>query len=196
MRNAPSKPMSLLTEPEVRLVLSSAPRNVTGLTPRELRTRIQRSRRLVEKYRDKAQRQRREALGKQRPTRGRRAQGNQNTLRKVAFLQLALTRFEKRLALLEARLAVSTARRAAARGRTVRKAATARKVTTARKAVSGRKPARRTRAAGRTAKRKVSGISRQKRGGALKQQRALSRGRVAHGVARNRRVQARRDQRR
>jgi hypothetical protein len=189
MRTIPSKRMSLLTEREAQLVLSSAPRNLTELSPRELRSRIQRTRRLMEKYQDQARLQRREALGRKTPTRTRRAEGNLNTRQKAEYFALTLERFEKRLAQLERKATVSTRAVSGTRtGRGTRRA-------TVRVATRGRKPARRTRTAGRTAK--ASGAaSRQKKGGALKQQRFTSVKRQAHASARGRRTQTRRDQRR
>ncbi|MBN9687454.1 MULTISPECIES: hypothetical protein [unclassified Corallococcus] len=186
MRTLPSKRMSLLTEREAQLVLSSAPRNLAELSPRELRGRILRARRLMEKYQDEAQRQRREALRKEVPARSRRAEGNRNTLRKAEYFALTLERFEKRLALLERKGQVRT--RAASRPVTRR----AKRV-----ASGGRKPARRTRAAGRTAKAPASKqASRKKGGGALKQERFPALKRQSHASARGRRTQTRRDARR
>ncbi|NOK16700.1 hypothetical protein [Corallococcus carmarthensis] len=187
MRTLPSKRMSLLTEREAQLVLSSAPRNLAELTPRELRGRILRTRRLMEKYQDAAQRQRREALRKTVPSRSRRAEGNINTVQKAEYFALTLERFEKRLALLE--------RKAQVRARAASSPAPRR---AKRVAAGGRKPARRTRAAGRTAKAAVSRkrTSRQKRGGALKQERFASLKRQAQASGRGRRTQARRDSRR
>ncbi|WP_223643535.1 hypothetical protein [Corallococcus sp. EGB] len=192
MRTVPSKRMSLLTEREAQLVLSSAPRNLAELSPRELRGRIQRTRRLMEKYQDAAQRQRREALGREVPSRSRRAEGNRNTLRKAEYFAATLERFEKRLALLE-RKAQSRTRAAGSPGPRREK-----RKTPARAVAGGRKPARRTRAAGRTAKAAVSGqrASRQKQGGALKQERFPALKRQVRATARNRRTQARRDARR
>ena len=189
MRTIPSKRMSLLNEREAQLVLSSAPRNLAELSERELRSRILRARRLMEKYQTQADRQRREALGRRVPTRTRRAEGNLNTRRKAEYFALTLERFEKRLALLQRKAAASArvTRRTPAR-RTARPA-------TARVATRGRKPARRTRAAGRTAATGTRRGSRQK-GGALKAQRFPSVKRQAHASARGRRTQARRDSRR
>lgn len=193
MRTIPSKRMSLLSEREAQLVLSSAPRNLSELSPRELRSRILRARRLMEKYQDLARRQRQVALGKAVATRSRRAEGNLNTRRKAEYFALTLERFEKRLALLERRGRVRTRSVSGARTqRTTRRAP-------ARVAKTGRKPARRTRAAGRTvtAPRPASGkrASRQKRGGALQQQRFPAVKRQAHARASGRRTQARRDRR-
>ncbi|CAM3966986.1 hypothetical protein [Corallococcus exiguus] len=186
MRTLPSKRMSLLTEREAQLVLSSAPRNLAELSPRELRGRILRARRLMEKYQDAAQRQRREALRKEVPSRSRRAEGNRNTLRKAEYFALTLERFEKRLALLE--------RKAQVRARAASRPAPRR---TTRAATGGRKPARRTRAAGRTAKAAtLKRTSNKKRGGALKQERFPALKRKAHASGRGRRTQTQRDSRR
>ncbi|RKH91518.1 hypothetical protein D7Y21_02725 [Corallococcus sp. AB045] len=186
MRTLPSKRMSLLTEREAQLVLSSAPRNLAELSPRELRGRILRARRLMEKYQDAAQRQRREALRKEVPSRSRRAEGNRNTLRKAEYFAVTLERFEKRLALLERKAQVRT--RAASRPAPRR---------TTRAATGGRKPARRTRAAGRTAKAPASKqASRKKQGGALKRERFSALKRQVHASTRGRRTQTQRDSRR
>ncbi|MCP3102691.1 hypothetical protein LZ198_27830 [Myxococcus sp. K15C18031901] len=204
MRTSPPKKLSLMSEREAQLVLSSAPGHLSSLTRRELRGRVLRARKLVDKYEDLALRQRREALRKQAPRRTRPAEGNKNTLRKAAYFRQALERFEKRLEVVDrqgtARAAVvakrpSRAQRRAAGSRRGR-AATARRTTTAR-GVTGKKPVRRTRAAGRTATVSVRATRAQrKKGGARKQQRFGSVRRTSHGVARNRRTQARRDSRR
>ncbi|NOK33264.1 hypothetical protein HMI49_08665 [Corallococcus exercitus] len=191
MRTLPSKRMSLLTEREAQLVLSSAPRNLAELSPRELRGRIVRTRRLMEKYQDVAQRQRREALRKELPSRSRRAEGNRNTLQKAEYFALTLERFEKRLAMLERKAQVRTRAASSPGPRRAKRAVTKRAAT------EGRKPARRTRVvAGRTAKTTRSRASGQKRGGALKQERFPSLKRQAQASGRGRRTQARRDSRR
>ncbi|NTX07408.1 hypothetical protein HUA74_05970 [Myxococcus sp. CA051A] len=198
MRTIPSKKMSLLSETEARLVLSSAPRNLTELSTRELRGRVLRARRLMTKYESLARRQRREALGRRQPTRARRAEGNANTLRKATYFRQALMRFEKRLAMMERREAV-----AAKRARTVRKVSSTRRTRAsaparrATRTVGGRKPVRRARTAGRTATTSVRATRAQRRkGGARKQQRFGAVRRNAHTTSRNRRTQARSDQRR
>lgn len=193
---SPTTKMSLLSEPEARLVLSSTPSKVTELSSRELRGRIQRARRLMKKYEDLARIQRREALRKRVPTRSRRAEGNANTVRKARYFQQALTRFEKRLAQLErlAARALTRPPRKAMGARRTRAATPARKTP---RASGGRKPVRRVRAAGRTATASVRETRTQRRkGGARKQQGFSAVRRNAHAVARNRRTQARKDQRR
>ncbi|RKH00790.1 hypothetical protein D7V97_29830 [Corallococcus sp. CA053C] len=189
MRTLPSKRMSLLTEREAQLVLSSAPRNLTELSPRELRGRIQRTRRLMEKYQDQAQRQQREALRKQAPTRSRRAESNLNTVQKAGYFAATLERFEKRLAKLERKTPVRSRAVSAPRPRRATRVPPV-----------GRKPAPRKRAAGRIAKASSPATGkrapRQKLGGALKQQRFPSLKRQAQSASRGRRTQARRDQKR
>jgi len=190
-----------MSEREAQLVLSSAPGHLSSLTRRELRGRVLRARRLVDKYEDLAMRQRREALRKQAPRRVRPAEGNKNTLRKAAYFRQALERFEKRLEVVdrqgEARAMAkrpSRAQRRAAGSRRGRMATAGR--ATAR-GVMGKKPVRRTRAAGRTATGSARATKAQRRkGGARKQQRFGAVRRTSHGVARNRRTQARRDSRR
>ncbi|AGC49000.1 hypothetical protein MYSTI_07728 [Myxococcus stipitatus DSM 14675] len=190
MPTSPSKKMSLLTEPEARLVLSSSPRNVVELSTRDLRGRILRARKLMRKYQDTARRQRREALRKRTPTRSRRAEGNANTVRKALYFQQALSRFEKRLALMERQEA-----RAAALAK--RKMAKPRRALRTKRAATGRKPVRRTRTAGKMATASQRSMKAQRRkGGARKQQGFGAVRRTSHVVARNRRTQARKDSRR
>lgn len=182
MRTVPTKRMSLLTEREAQLVLSSAPRNLVELTPRELRNSIQRARRLMGKYEDQAKSQRREARGTKVPTRSRRAQGNTNTRRKAEYFAVTLERFEKRLALLEKKKELATR---AAKARTTRTTTRTTRRTTTRAASPTRKRAQPRRA-----------TKTQKRSGALAQKSFPAMKRQAHASARGRRTQARRDQRR
>ncbi|GEN10860.1 hypothetical protein SAMN05443572_11291 [Myxococcus fulvus] len=221
MRTTPEKKMSLLTENEAQLVLASAPRNLMELSRRELRGRIQRARRLMDKYDGMATRQRREALGRRTPTRSKRAEGNANTRRKATYFRQALMRFEKRLAMLDRQEAMMAkrarvTRRATGARRTTRAAGgntrrtrttggvrrtrtgTATRTTgTTTRAVGGRKPVRRMSAAGRTATGSVREVKAQRRkGGARKQQGFGSMHRASHVRGRNRRTQARKDSRR
>ncbi|MBZ4398434.1 hypothetical protein OWM54_23450 [Myxococcus sp. MISCRS1] len=218
MRTTPEKKMSLLTENEAQLVLASAPRNLMELSRRELRGRIQRARRLMDKYDGLATRQRREALGRRTPTRSKRAEGNANTRRKATYFRQALMRFEKRLAMLDrqeammakrarvTRKATGARRTTRAAGGSTRRTRTATRTTggarrtrtgTATRAVGGRKPVRRMSAAGRTATGSVREMKAQRRkGGARKQQGFSSMRRASHVQGRNRRTQARKDSRR
>ncbi|WP_141327038.1 hypothetical protein [Myxococcus sp. AB025B] len=154
MRTTPEKKMSLLTENEAQLVLASAPHNLMELSRRELRGRIQRARRLMDKYDGLATRQRREALGRRTPTRSKRAEGNANTRRKATYFRQALMRFEKRLAMLDRQEAMM-----AKRARVTRKATGARRTT---RAAGG--STRRTRTATRT----PSGVRRTRAGTATR----------------------------
>ncbi|MFY1826788.1 hypothetical protein ACN47A_12790 [Myxococcus fulvus] len=155
MRTTPEKKMSLLTENEAQLVLASAPRNLMELSRRELRGRIQRARRLMDKYGGLATRQRREALGKRTPTRSKRAEGNANTRRKATYFRQALMRFEKRLAMLDRQEAMM-----AKRARVTRKTPVARRTTRAAGGV------RRTRTG--TATRTTGGVRRTRTGTATR----------------------------
>ena len=105
MRTLSEKRMSLLTKPEAELVLSSAPSNVRELDARQLRTRIQRARRMIDKYEGKARTQHREATGRKTPTRSRRAEGADNTRTKTRYFEQSLARFEKQLERVEKRQA-------------------------------------------------------------------------------------------
>jgi hypothetical protein len=89
--------MRLCTKPEFELVQASFPASLKHLTPGRLRQKVDRSRKLRDKYRDLARRQRLEARGKRAPQRSRPAQGHENTVRKAELFQEVLDRFEARL---------------------------------------------------------------------------------------------------
>jgi hypothetical protein len=88
----------LCTKPELELVDASAPARLRELTPGRLRQKVERARRLRDKYRDLAKRQRLEARGKRDAQRSRPARGNENTTRKAELFQEVLDRFEAQLA--------------------------------------------------------------------------------------------------
>lgn len=207
-RTVSSRSMSLLTESEAQLVLASAPRNLTELTPRALKGKTQRARKLVGKYQDLARRQRREATGRRVPTRGRRAEHNMNTVRKAVLIQRALEKFEKRLDTLEHKAQRAAASKAAAGHVTPRRASTS----TAKRRAAGHAPGKAgkrvsatprkaTSRAGhaatssRTSSGRVQAASGQKKGGALKKSRGVGIGRAAHAGSQGRRVQGKRDAR-
>lgn len=209
-RTIASRSMSLLTESEAQLVLASAPRNVTELTPRALKGKTQRARRLVGKYQDQARRQRREAIGKRVPSRGRKAEHNMNTVRKAALIQNALERFEKRLELLERkaeraaaikskaavhrtprRTATSTAKRRA-KGHAPGEAKPSGRISATTRKASGRVVASTTKVS-RSGTGKVRAAAATKKGGALKKKRAVGIGRAAHAGSLGRRKQGKRD---
>lgn len=87
----------LCTKPEFELVEASFPARAKQLTPGRLRQKVVRARKLRDKYRDLAKRQRLEARGKRAPQRSRPAQGNENTDRKAQLFQETLDRFETQL---------------------------------------------------------------------------------------------------
>jgi hypothetical protein len=87
----------LCTKPEFELVEASFPARAKQLTPARLRQKVVRARKLRDKYRDLAKRQRLEARGKRAPQRSRPAQGNENTDRKAQLFQETLDRFETQL---------------------------------------------------------------------------------------------------
>jgi hypothetical protein len=88
----------LCTKPELELVEASFPPDVRQLTPGRLRQKVERTRRIRDKYRDLSKRQRLESRGKTDARRSRPAQGNANTERKATLFDETLGRFEKQLA--------------------------------------------------------------------------------------------------
>jgi hypothetical protein len=88
----------LCTKPELELVEASFPPDVKQLTAGRLRQKVERTRRLRDKYRDLSKRQRSESRGKAEPRRSRPAQDNANTERKATLFEETLNRFEKQLA--------------------------------------------------------------------------------------------------
>jgi hypothetical protein len=88
----------LCTKPEFELVEASFPPAVKQLTSGRLRQKVERTRRIRDKYRDLSKRQRLESRGKAESSRGRPAQGNGNTERKATLFDETLNRFEKQLA--------------------------------------------------------------------------------------------------
>jgi hypothetical protein len=87
----------LCTQPEFELFEASMPANARQLTPGRLRQKVERARRLRDKYRDLAKRQRLEARGKRAPQRARPAAGNENTVRKAELFDEVLQRFQRQL---------------------------------------------------------------------------------------------------
>jgi hypothetical protein len=87
----------LCTAPEFELFEASMPASARQLSPARLRQKVTRARRLRDKYRDLAKRQRLEARGKRAPQRSRPAQGQENTERKAQLFQETLERFETQL---------------------------------------------------------------------------------------------------
>jgi hypothetical protein len=88
----------LATEAEWTLLQASRAGAITALTPAQLSQKIDRTRKLRDKYRDLAQQQRGEARGKRTAKSTRAAQGNDNTIVKQQMFDEALERFEEQLA--------------------------------------------------------------------------------------------------
>ena len=87
----------LCTDSELRLFTESLARNVRKLDLKAVRSRVARARKLRDKYARMADRQDREARGKQQPRRGRAAQGSANTRKKEQLFAEALSRFERQV---------------------------------------------------------------------------------------------------
>jgi hypothetical protein len=132
----------LCTKAELALFTESLARNVKGFDARALRSRVARSRKLRDKYRQLANRQDREARGKQQPRRRQPSRGSAATRKKEQMFAESLTRFEKQLAKLEA-ASGKTAGEGAGATRSAEKssraAVTRRKVTATEKKTSKRK---------------------------------------------------------
>ncbi len=133
MTISPSKARALCTESEYNLVKWSSPRNVKTLTPAKLKEKITRTRKLRDKFRDLASKQRGEERGKRKPSGTRAAQGNDRTVMKAELFAQTLSRFEDALKKAEKREGASstpakkTTKKAASKSssnKTTRKAST------------------------------------------------------------------------
>jgi hypothetical protein len=149
----------LCSAPEFELVEASLPPSARQLTPGRLRQKVTRARRLRDKYRDLAKRQRLEARGKRAPQRARPAQGQENTERKAQLFQETLERFETQLSRTAADAAPDTA--GAAKNATAKKA-------TAKKATAKKATAKKTTAKKATAKKGAAKKGAAKKGAAKK----------------------------
>lgn len=87
----------LCTAKEFELVEMSTGGRATELSPAELKRSIARARKLRNKYRDLAERQHREAVGKQGPRGARPSQSNDRTLLKQQLFEETQARFEAQL---------------------------------------------------------------------------------------------------
>jgi hypothetical protein len=85
----------LCSGPELELVEASYPANAKQLSPARLQQKIQRARRLRDKYRDLAKQQRGEARGKRQARSTRASRGNENTVRKAQLFAEVLDRLQK-----------------------------------------------------------------------------------------------------
>ena len=105
---------SLCTDAEYKLFTASLADEITTLTPAQLRGKIQRARRLRDKYRDLFKRQRLANRARTGSKKGERTDTNARTAAKAKLFEEALRRFSARDAELTA-AAERKARRAAAR---------------------------------------------------------------------------------
>lgn len=87
----------LLTKEEAEFIETLAVGRIEATTPARLRQKLGRARRLRDKYRDLARRQRAETRGKAAPRRSRPSRSNANTLRKVQIFEWAIGRISERL---------------------------------------------------------------------------------------------------
>jgi hypothetical protein len=87
----------LMTKAEAEFIQSLAAGRLEDTTPARLRQKLDRARRLRDKYRDLARRQRGEMRGKAEPRSTRPARSNENTLRKVQVFEWAIDRITGRL---------------------------------------------------------------------------------------------------
>jgi hypothetical protein len=92
----------LCTQDEFKLVETSFPPAVEGITPARLRQKIARSRRLQDKYRDLSRRQNR---GTKASDTSRARASNERTAQKAELFVEVRERFENRLGALESRAA-------------------------------------------------------------------------------------------
>jgi hypothetical protein len=87
----------LLTKEEAEFIEGLAAGRIESITPSRLRQKLGRARRLRDKYRDLARRQRGEMRAKAAPRRTRPAQSNENTLRKAQAFDWAIERITAQL---------------------------------------------------------------------------------------------------
>jgi hypothetical protein len=87
----------LMTKDETEFIESLAAGRLTETSPARLRQKLGRARRLRDKYRDLAHRQRGEMRGKGEPRSARPARTNENTLRKVQIFEWAIDRLTAQL---------------------------------------------------------------------------------------------------
>jgi hypothetical protein len=119
-----SKARSLCTESEYNLFKWSSAKMVKTLSPSQLSQKIDRARKLRNKYRDLAKQQRGEARGKRKPTGTRAAKGNERTVEKAQLFAEVLERFEGALKAADAKSsksAKSPAKKSAKKNTTAKK---------------------------------------------------------------------------
>jgi len=132
-----SKVRSLCTASEYNLFKWSGARMSKTLTPSQLKQKIERARKLRDKYRDLAKQQRGEARGKRKPTGTRPAAGNDRTKEKAELFAEVLDRLQSAL---KAAGSATSATKKQAKKKASKKstASTTKKKTPAKKTATGR----------------------------------------------------------
>ncbi|HRQ74949.1 MAG TPA: hypothetical protein PK098_03425 [Phycisphaerales bacterium] len=95
------KAKTLCTASEFQLVQASSPTALKGRTAAQIKSKLDRARKLRNKFRDLAKKQAGEARGKRAPTGRTAAKGNERTVEKAELFQEVLDRFEQALAAAE-----------------------------------------------------------------------------------------------
>jgi hypothetical protein len=192
MRIVPSKALRLCTASEAKLVLESTPKNIGAYTQAGLKSRVERARKVRDKYRSLARQQSGEVKGKRAPKNTRRAEDNANTVYKAELFDQALQNYEAR----QQKLADEADRqRKLAEARAAKKKAVSSKKRAQKgKAAKGAKSAGERRAKKKAQRAKATG--RKASSFDDKKVQASQRKRAAATTARGRRSQARRDSRR
>lgn len=125
------KAKTLCTASEFQLVQASAPSALKGRTPAQIKSKLDRARKLRNKFRDLAKKQAGEARGKRAPTGRTAAKGNDRTVEKAELFQEVLDRLEQALAAAsktakpgatKKKTAASSAKKAAAKKSSTKKA--------------------------------------------------------------------------
>jgi hypothetical protein len=94
---SPARALALCSKPEHELYVASKPAALKETTEPRLRARVDRARKLRDKYRDLAKRQQLEARGKKASSGSRPASGHERTTQKAQLFEEVLARLEKRL---------------------------------------------------------------------------------------------------
>ena len=201
----------LCTKTEFQLFQHSLSRNIKRLTQKELQSSVTRARTARDKYRSLANRQKREARGKQTSKGNRASQGAQNTIRKQQLFAETLDRYQQQLADVKKKSATdatkkSTKKSASPKSKTnttSRKSSTAKK-TTGQKTTGVKKKAVRKKKNAKTPLHSKTGSKKKKKVGTATKTTASLRQRkkagghkrkLTHLSASGKRNQARRDSR-
>lgn len=109
-----SKARSLTTKSEYEVIRRASPTNIGELSEKQLRAGVAQARKLRDKFKTLADRQRREARGKAEPRKGKGpADNNQNTLTKITLFEQAMERYQAKLEKLAAKVKAEAKAKAA-----------------------------------------------------------------------------------